>query len=183
MTPNILAKPTAFVLVVISIAARLLPHPPNMTPVGATALFGGAKLSRPWNYLVPLFILFVTDIFIGFHGTMIYVYSSFLITVFLGDVFLRKNPRTLTVAGVSLTGSLIFYLVSNFGVWREGIMYPHSWTGLIECYVAAIPFLRNTLLGDLVFGVGFFALYQWAERKSLVGSIDSRITTWVTNKN
>ncbi len=183
MTPKLFAKPTAFALVVLSIIARLLPHPPNLSPVGATALFGGAKLSRPWNYLAPLFVLFVTDIFLGFHGTMVYVYSSFLITAFLGDKVLRKNPGILPVATVSLASSVIFYLVSNFGVWREGLMYPHTWAGLIECYVAAIPFFRNTLIGDLAFGVGFFALYQWAEKRSLVGAIDSRVTAWVNNKN
>jgi hypothetical protein len=80
---------TATSLVIISSLARLLPHPANFTPVGASSLLGGAVLPRPWNYVVPMIILLITDMFLGMHGTMPYVYGSFLFTAWLGDRFLR----------------------------------------------------------------------------------------------
>lgn len=174
-----LGKPSVLILTIASVIGRLVPHPANFTPLGGTALFGGAKLERPWNYLAPLFILFVTDLIIGLHGTMLYVYASFMISVWLGEQFLRNRPSTLRVASVSLAGSVIFFLISNFGVWVEGILYPKTWQGLIECYVAAVPFFRNTIAGDLIFGVGFFALYQAAENYRITATIDKQISGWL----
>src|SRR3990167_9590053 len=86
-------KPTALAISIGAIAVRLLPHPGNMTPVGATAIFGGAKLTRPWNYLAPLLVLFVTDLFLGFHALMPYVYGSFIISVWLSERF-RSEEHT-----------------------------------------------------------------------------------------
>lgn len=179
MTQDFLRKPTAVILIVLSIIGRLIPHPANVTPLGGTALFGGAKLERPWNYIAPLFVLYVTDLLIGFHGTIGYVYGAFLLTVFLGERFLSKNPHLLKVGLAGVGGALIFFLVSNFGVWIEGMLYPRTFHGLIECYTMALPFLRNSLLGDVLFSVGFFAVYQWAERADYVHAFDKRVIHWL----
>ncbi len=172
-------KPSVLILVVASIIGRLVPHPANVTPLGATALFGGAKLGRPWNYLLPLFVLYVTDLIIGLHGTMIYVYGSFVASVALGEFFLRNNPSLWRVGGVSTAGALLFFIVSNFGVWAEGLLYPKTVQGLVDCYIAALPFLRNSLAGDLLFSVGFFAAYQWAENRGAVAQFDKSATAWL----
>jgi hypothetical protein len=178
MNTNI-GRPSAIILIVASVIGRLIPHPANFTPLGATALFGGSHLSRPWNYLAPLFVLFVTDVFLGFHGTMLYVYASFLIIAFFGERLLKKKRNLLRVAGVSVSGALIFFLVSNFGVWMEGLLYPKTWAGLVQCYVAAVPFLRNMFLGDMIFSVGFFGLYAWAEKQQLTVAVDKRVMSWL----
>jgi hypothetical protein len=182
MPTSFLGRPSALILVLASVLGRLLPHPANFTPLGGTALFGGSYLPRPWNYLAPLFVLFVTDLFLGLHGTMAYVYFGFVITTYLGEHFLRHNRSLPRVAGISTAGALLFFLVSNFGVWMEGWLYPRTWAGLIECYTMALPFLRNSLLGDVIFSVGFFALYAWANKTALAEKVDKRLLAWLVTK-
>src|SRR3989344_5982533 len=98
---DLLKKPTALALSIGAIAVRLLPHPGNMTPLGATALFGGAKIARPWNYLAPLLVLFLTDIFLGFHALMPYVYGCFILSVWLSEGFPKQSKTTKKMAIIS----------------------------------------------------------------------------------
>lgn len=174
-------KPSVFFLIIASIIGRLMPHPANLTPLGGTALFGGAKLERPWNYLAPLFILFATDLIIGLHGTMLYVYAGFTLSVFLGEQLLQRNPSFLRVGLVSILGATLFFLISNFGVWAEGVLYPKTMTGLLECYTMAVPFFRNTLIGDVFFAGSFFALYKWAENRTYTRTFDKKLISWLGN--
>lgn len=179
MSQSNFGKPSVLILLIASIVGRLIPHPANFTPLGGAALFGGAKLERPWNYLAPLFVLFVTDLIIGLHGTMLYVYAGFIMTVFLGEQLLANRSSLWRVGGTGLLGAVIFFLVSNFGVWIEGLLYPKTWTGLVDCYVAALPFFRNSLIGDVVFSVGFFAVYHWAENRGWQQVFDKRVEAWL----
>lgn len=172
-------KPTAGLLTGLAILGRLLPHPPNFTPLTGATLFGGAKLSRPWNYLLPLGVLLLTDIFLGLHKTMPYVYGSFLLIAVLGEWTLKKNPNLLKVAGVSLLSSALFFIITNFGVWQAGGLYPHTLAGLVQSYAMGLPFWRNTLLGDLMFSTGFFALYQWAENRGVAARFDKKLGLWL----
>jgi len=171
-------RPTVIALTAGAILIRLLPHPPNFTPVGGIALFGGAKLGRPWNYLLPIFILFITDLFLGFHATMPYVYLSFLITVWLGESGLSHNARLGKVGVAGVASSLIFFLITNFGVWLEGSLYPKTIGGLWQSYIMALPFLRNMLLADLIFSVGFFALYSRLPEYFLT-NFDNKLINWL----
>lgn len=169
---------TATSLVIISSLARLLPHPANFTPVGASSLLGGAVLPRPWNYVVPIIILLITDMFLGIHGTMPYVYGSFLFTAWLGDRFLRQQQSAGRVAAFSFLSSLVFFVVTNFGVWMGGGLYPKTFDGLVLCFTMGLPFWRNMLAGDLLFGVGFFFLHAWAARTTPVTNIDKQLSAW-----
>lgn len=175
---DLFKKPTALAISIGSIAVRLLPHPANMTPLGATALFGGAKLSRPWNYLAPLFILFVTDIFLGFHALMPFVYICFIFSVWLSERFLRQTVTTKKLIVLATTNALIFFLVTNFGVWLEGRLYPPTISGLIESYAMGLPFLRNMLIGDLGYTLGVFALYELAQKSLTWREFDKRLASW-----
>jgi len=152
-------------------AMRLLPHPPNMTPIAAMALFGGVYFAtKRTAFLVPLAAMYLSDLALGFfiygfgwfHWLMPFVYASFALTVCLG--FLIKHRLTpLRVGGAALTGSILFFIVTNFGVWLVGNFYPKTLAGLVSCYVAAIPFFRNTLVGDAAYALvlfGGFALAQ-----------------------
>lgn len=174
-------KPTAFLLTILAVLGRLLPHPPNFTPLTGATLFGGSKLSRPLNYLLPIGILFLTDIFLGWHKTMPYVYGSFLAIAMIGEWALKNRPSLARVAGFSALSSVLFFVVTNFGVWQAGGLYPHTLAGLGQCYVMAVPFFRNTLLGDLVFSTGFFAMYQFAENRGMLGRVDKKLTNWLVN--
>jgi len=176
---KLLEKPTALALVISSVMIRLLPHPPNFTPLGATAIFGGKQLGRPWNYLAPLLILFVTDLFLGFHALMPYVYSCFIFSVWLAERTLKKTVNTSKLTALAIINSVTFFIVTNFGVWAQGLLYPRTGAGLMESYLMGLPFLRNMLASDLIFTLGFFALYTLAQKQSSWHRFDNRLAVWL----
>ena len=160
-------------IVFAGVLARLIPHPPNVTPIAATALFGGAYFaSRKAAFLVPLMAMYLSDHFLGFfvydfgwfNGQMPFVYMSFAVTVSLG-MLIRRRCSPLRVGAAALTGSVLFFVVTNFGVWAVGTFYPKTVEGLVTCYVAGIPFFRNTLAGDLAFTALLFGGFALAERR------------------
>jgi hypothetical protein len=153
-------------------AMRLLPHPPNMTPIAAMALFGGAYFAaKRTAFLVPLAAMYLSDLALGFfvydfgwfHPFMPFVYASFAVTVCLG-LLIRRRLNLLTVGGAALTSSVLFFIVTNFGVWLVGNLYPKTLAGLVSCYVAAIPFFRNTLAGDAIYTLVLFGGFALAQR-------------------
>ena len=163
-----------FVLLGITLSAaamRLVPHPPSMTPIAAMALFGGAHFAgKKTALLIPLAAMYLSDLALGFfiydfgffHGFMPFVYTGFVVTVCLGFL-VRRRITPLTVGAAALTGSVMFFIVTNFGVWLISNLYPKTLAGLAGCYVAAIPFFRNTLMGNAIYTLvlfGGFALAQ-----------------------
>lgn len=131
-------------IMLAAVLTRLVPHLPNFTPVAAIALFGGLYISnRILAYALPLVIMCISDIFLGFSSITLFVYIGFMLVTLIGT--LRKKPSILTI----FLGSLSFFVVTNFGVWLLG--YPKTWTGLVECYTLALPFFRNSLLGDFFY--------------------------------
>lgn len=162
---NLLAKIKTQVgpglIVLLAAAARLLPHVPNVTPVGGLALFGGAHLSRRSAYLVPLVAMFISDLVLGFHSTMPYVYIGFILTILIGRK-IGKNPKVARLITGVLGSAILFYLVTNFGVWASSNLYPKTLAGLGQSYAMALPFFRNSLIGDLVYSGVFFYGYQVA---------------------
>jgi hypothetical protein len=167
-------QPLAIVMTVLAALVRLAPHPPNFSPIGSVALFGGARL-RGWQaYLVPLLALAITDPirsrmeggYPAYSSGTIIVYGSFLISVFLGRTFLRNTNSPLRIASVVFAGSLQFYLITNFFVWFGAHdMYPQTLSGLAACYVAGLPFYGRTLLGDLFFSSVLFGVYALVSRR------------------
>ena len=132
------------IIMLAAVLTRLVPHLPNFTPVTAIALFGGLYISNKiLAYALPLTIMFISDIFLGFSSITLFVYFGFMLVTLIGT--LRKKPNILTI----FVGSLSFFIVTNFGVWLLG--YPKTWTGLVECYTLALPFFRNSLLGDFFY--------------------------------
>ena len=159
-------KSTQVTLTIIALgaASRLLPHPANITPLTAIALLGGASLSRRQAFLAPLAALFLSDLVLGLHGLMPFVYGCFLATAWLGTRL--SNDRTaMRVGAACLASSVLFFVVTNFGVWLTAGMYPRSGAGLAACYAAAIPFFRNSLVGDLGFTAALFAVERLLVRK------------------
>ncbi len=154
-----LINPVSFIL--LGALARLIPHVPNFTPVGAMALFGGTYLSKRQAFIVPLLIMFLSDMFIGFDSIQmrIFVYASFLITVFIGR-FVKKNLNYKNIILASFASSVVFFVVTNFAVWAFTPLYLKNINGLIECFIMALPFFRNTLLGDLFYTGIIFASYR-----------------------
>ena len=151
------------ILAIIIFAAftRIMPHPPNFTPIIAMGLFGGAYLKdKRWALMLPVVAMLLADLYLGFHGTMIWVYGSLIIITAMG--FLLNSGVTLKNGAIAtIGGSLLFFLVTNFGVWASGSFYPKTVEGLISCYAAGIPFFGNTLAGSVFYsGLMFFGYEQ-----------------------
>lgn len=131
---------------------RMVPHPANFAPIGALALFGGIYLPKRFALVIPLGAMIVSDIFIGFYTwqIMIAVYSSFILSCLIG-LWVRSHKTALTVLGGALAGSFIFFFITNAAVWAFSGMYPFTFQGLSQSYLMGLPFLRNTLAGDLFY--------------------------------
>jgi len=156
-------NPNFWVVTLMVFAAafvRLLPHPPNFAPIAAMALFGGAYFNKKsLAFVIPLVAMFLTDAIIGFYSYAWMVYISFALIVLAGMVMLRKiNVKNILIA--SLTASVSFFAITNFGVWALGTLYPKTPAGLMESYIAAIPFFQNALIGDLFFVGVMFGVYE-----------------------
>lgn len=150
----------AFILMT-GILFRLVPHEPNFTPVLALALFGGMYLRRPWSVLVPVMMVAVTDFFLGWHATVPWTWGSLLLIAVAASNLRRANSM-LAIAGGSIAAAVVFFLVTNFGVWI--VYYPKTMEGLTRCYTLALPFFRNTLISTLLYTTVFVALYELSER-------------------
>ena len=151
-------------MILTAALSRVLPHPPNFTPLTAIALFGGAYFSdKRMAFLIPLAAMLLSDLVIGFHSQLIMVYLCFMITVCIG-FSLRSRKKLFPIGLATAASSIIFFLVTNFGVWLFDQLYPKTLNGLWTCYVAAIPFFRNTLLGDLFYVGILFGTFALAEK-------------------
>jgi hypothetical protein len=152
-------------MIIIATASTLVPHPPNFTPLAAIALFAGAQLNdRRVAFALTLGTLLLRDAVIGFHLLMPVVYVCYAINVGLG-FWLRSNQRPWRVAGVTLLGSVIFFVVTNFAVWAAFDTYAHTAEGLLKCYVAAIPYFRNTVCSDLLYSIVMFGGFGLAQAR------------------
>lgn len=155
-------------LIAFGVIMRLLPHPANLAPMGAIALFGGAVLPRKLAWWVPVTAMVASDGVLGFYHGIVFTWVGFLLVALYG-MGLRSRTNWLRVPLGVAGGSVIFFLVSNFGVWAQGQLYAHTWSGLVQCYQMALPFYRNTFLGDLLYSVLLFAAYAYAQRVAAAG--------------
>lgn len=155
------------ILILVGVAYRFFPHPPNFAPVAAISLFSGFFFRR-YFILIPVAIMLLSDIFIGFYDwkLMAVVYSSFVLVSLIG-IYLRKNKSVISLLGCAISGSVVFFLLTNFAVWALGSWYPHNLEGLLECYTLAIPFFKNTFMGDLFYSSVIFGLYEIAAQPKL----------------
>lgn len=158
----------AVIWVIFGVLGRLIPHVPNITPMTGLSLFAGTNLSRKTAFLSLFLCLLVSDMGLAialgypvFSWWTIFTYSGFALIMF-GGAKLKYSWRTLPFY---LIGSaLIFWLWTNFGVWLTSAIYAKSFPGLIACYVAALPFLRNAMLGDLIWGSVIFGSFAFARK-------------------
>ena len=150
-----------FGLIILALVSRLIPHLPNFSPLAGIALFGAVNIkNKKVAFLIPLASIIISDLFIGMYSISIFVYLS-IIAITLYSLYSRKmNIKTV------LINSVLFFLISNFGVWI--LHYPNNIKGLIECYTLAIPFYRNSLLGDLFYSGVLYYSYNLINSKLLV---------------
>ena len=162
------SRPVALSLVVVGAVARLVPHPPNFSPVGAASVFAGARLPAWQAYLIPLAIMAATDPILNtmhglapFTGAQVFIYISFLISVWIGRR-VRATENVWQIGAAVLAASVQFFLISNLPSWFAA--YPHTPSGLAACYIAALPFFERTLASDLFFGAILFGLHALLTR-------------------
>jgi len=146
------------VFVILATFLRLIPHPLNFTPITSLALFSGVMFNRKWlGLIIPLIAMFLSDIILGFSMISFWVYASFGLITLFGWFIKKMNIHSI------LLSSIIFFIVSNFGVWVLG--YPHTIEGILLCYTMAIPFFGYSIIGDLFWGFVIKFSYKFIENK------------------
>lgn len=157
----------AAALVTAGVVLRLLPHEANFAPVAAIALFGGAVLGARYALGIPLAIMILSDWLIGFYAGMGYVWAAYILIALYG-ILLRRSRFSKRIILGGLGATLLFYLVSNFGVWAIGYQYPPTLAGLVQSYYMALPFVRASLLSDVMYSFVLFGsleLYTYARSR------------------
>src|SRR5262245_1287471 len=166
----------AFIVFILAAGlTRLLPHPPNFAPITAMAVFGAVTFGR-WRTAVvaPLIALLVSDLAKeylwrqgmsaqwGIYRGMWVTYGTTVLIALISRLA-HGTRRPSVMAGTTLLGSIVFFLVTNFAIWARGTRFPHTLDGLMDCYVIAIPFFRNSLAGDVVYATVLFGAWAMAE--------------------
>ena len=166
---------TGIISIIILLAAftRIMPHPPNFSPMAAIGLFGAAHFAKKWQaFLIPLIGIWISDLvinnfvysshssnFVWFYGGFYWQYISYVFIIFAGLFIFNKGISVTNTLGGMVSSSGIFFLFSNFGVWAGGAMYTKNISGLITCYDSGIPFIHNTIISDALFTTVLFGTY------------------------
>ena len=161
---------TGFVIILILALSRLIPHPPNFTPILGMAVFSGAVINHKLvAYVIPLAAMLLSDLYLGFHASMPIIYFSLAICVLIGT-FIEVRVTTLnSFLSISL-GVLAFFLITNFMVWYGSGMYEFSISGLMTCYFMALPFVQNTFISSILYGMGAFLIYDIINKRMIFGN-------------
>lgn len=166
-------------LIVLAIASRLIPHPANFAPMLAAGIFGGALfMDKKWAYIIPLVSIWLSDLlimnvvygeyydhFVWFYEGWYWQYALYLLMPFLSSLIFKNDITVGRITGISIAGAVIFFIVSNFGTWAGGMIYPMTKEGLISCYIMALPYFKGTLLSNLFYSGVLFGSYYLAERR------------------
>jgi hypothetical protein len=140
-----------FISVILALG-RIIPHPPNFTPILATAIYTPYMVNDKWiAVLIPLSAMFIADIIIGFHPYMLWVYGAIGLSTLISNWSMRFNKKYIQLGVMAILSSILFFIITNFAVWAIWDYYPKTIDGLIICYIKAIPFFQNTLLGTIIY--------------------------------
>ena len=146
--------------IVVAAMFRLMPHFPNVTPITAMALFSGVYLTnKKLAFIIPILAMFISDLFLGFSSITLFVYAAFILVSYIGISSKKVSIKTI------LLSSIGFFIITNFGVWLFG--YPKTLNGLMECYTLAIPFFRNSLIGDFFYAGVMYYGFEFVSNRYL----------------
>lgn len=160
-------------IILLAAFTRIMPHPPNFSPMAAIGLFGAAHFAKKWQaFFIPILGIWLSDLvinnyiysnsstnFVWFYSGFYWQYISYALIIFSGVLIFNKNISLSRTFGGIVSSSGIFFLISNFGVWVGSGMYTKNFTGLITCYAAGIPFIHNTIISDFLFTTVLFGVY------------------------
>ncbi|MFA6552827.1 MAG: DUF6580 family putative transport protein [Patescibacteria group bacterium] len=147
------------VFVMLTVLMRLVPHPYNFIPMGALALFCGTYVRSRWGVVIPLVAMVVSDSIIGWHNLVLFTWGSYFFFGMIGW-WVRRNKHVGRIAAGTIAGSVLFYAITNFAVWAFTPLYSKTLAGLVQSYVMAVPFYRNTFFGDIFYVSVFFGVYE-----------------------
>ena len=155
-------------LVALLTLSRLIPHPPNFTPILGMAVFSGAIISkRIIAYLVPLAAMLLSDLYLGFHASMPIIYFSLAVCVLIGTFIEARVSILNSFLSISF-GVILFFLITNFMVWYGSGMYETNISGLMTCYYMALPFVQNSFISSLLYGMGAFLIYDIINKRIIL---------------
>jgi hypothetical protein len=158
---------TLFLLIILAAFSRLIPHIPNVTAITAMALLGGALFSnRLLALLAPLMALLISDLVLGFHSTLFFVYGAVALIAILASFGLKTNSSVTRLGAASLASTFLFFVITNFGFWMMESLYPKTAEGLVQAYVMALPFLGTQVVGDLFYTGLLFGAFELIRRLS-----------------
>ena len=161
---------TGIIIILLLALSRLIPHPPNFTPILGMAVFSGAIISkRIIAYLIPLSAMLLSDLYLGFHSSMPIIYFSLAVCVLIGTFIESRVSIINSLLSISL-GVLVFFLITNLAVWYGSGMYEHSISGLMTCYFMGLPFVQNTFISSLLYGMGAFFIYDIINKRMIFGN-------------
>ena len=151
---------TGTMIILVLALSRLIPHPPNFTPILGMAVFSGAVINKKIiAYIIPLIAMLLSDLFLGFHAGMPVIYFSLAICVLIGTFI--DSRITIFNSFLCICGGVIaFFLITNLAVWYGSGMYEFSISGLMKSYLMGLPFLQNTFISSLIYGMGAFLIYD-----------------------
>jgi hypothetical protein len=189
---NSMPNALPFLLILAGAIFRFFPHPVNVAPITAIALFGGVYLNKRWSIAIPLAAMVLSDLVMnipairlalpwgaasaGWHRDAPIIWACFALVGLIGW-WVRKRKTPLTVIGGALFGSLVFYLVTNWAAWAFWNLYPPTFQGLMSSYVQALPFFRNSLIGDIGYTIVLFGLYETVHNLARLKRARSTITS------
>jgi len=158
-------------LVAFLVLARIIPHPPNFTPVLGMAIFAPFLFRDLFVAIaLPLAAMVISNLILGFHSSMFWVFLSIALITALAHWAKMHTPTLMKTAGMVVGATFSFYLITNFAVWAMDGLYPMTPEGLMTSYIAAIPFYGNTLASTAIFSALFFGLAKWAEKNNLLAA-------------
>lgn len=167
----------AAVLILFAAFSRLIPHPMNFAPIAAIALFAAVYMDKKYAFILPITAMLLSDVFIGFYSGIEWVYGSFAMVAVIG-LWLKKRIENRSgagkagfILGTTLFSSIVFFAVTNFGVWISGMFYDMNFNGFLQCYAMAVPFFRNSLGGDLFYVTVMFGTYELVTRFARTASV------------
>lgn len=165
--PELLSSVVAAGLLMLFVCARFIPHPANFSPIGAVAFLSGLwMIRRSWLLLLPFVMIFLTDLALGLYDGIAFVYLAYALMAALGVLYakLKFESKSLKLgyfAMFNVSASVVFFFVSNLGVWWATALYSRDLHGLLECFVLAIPFYPMTLLSQVMYAVAIQAALSW----------------------
>jgi hypothetical protein len=155
---------SALMLIIILAFSRIIPHPANFTPILGMAVFAGTVFDKKiFSFLIPLLAMILSDLFLGFHSDIVIIYFAICLNVAIGIYFINKISYFKIFVSL-VSGSLVFFIITNFAVWFSSGMYTYSLERLLTCYTMALPFLQNTIISTILYGVGAFFIFELSNK-------------------